>query len=161
MWTRNWGWTIARGVAAILFGLCALFVPGVTWVGLMSFFAAYALIDGIGDRSSRRCPRNARIDPGACSWRGHLGIAVAAGVDAVAGGASVAFLYVLGSLGHRWRGCSRSASPFGCGGSSSTSGCWCSRAAVDRVRRHRLARPLAGALALVWWIGAYAIVFGG
>ena len=53
-------------------------MPGITWVVLMSFFAAYALIDGIA-RSCRRCRRNGRrIGRGACcSCEGLLGIAVA------------------------------------------------------------------------------------
>jgi len=44
---RNW-WTLAlRGILAILFGLAALFLPGITLTALVFFFAAFALGGGI------------------------------------------------------------------------------------------------------------------
>lgn len=46
--TRNWGWVALRGVAAIIFGLLALFNPGITFATLVMLFAAYALLDGVG-----------------------------------------------------------------------------------------------------------------
>jgi uncharacterized membrane protein HdeD (DUF308 family) len=43
---RNW-WAIAiRGIAAILFGLCAFFIPGAALWALVILFGAYCLIDG-------------------------------------------------------------------------------------------------------------------
>src|SRR5262245_8566155 len=47
MLTRNWGWIALRGAVAIVFGLLALFYPGVTLATLIMLFGAYALIDGI------------------------------------------------------------------------------------------------------------------
>src|SRR5579872_5023985 len=44
---RNW-WALAiRGLAAILFGLLTFFVPGITVVTLVLLFGAYALVDGV------------------------------------------------------------------------------------------------------------------
>jgi uncharacterized membrane protein HdeD (DUF308 family) len=44
---RNW-WALAlRGVLAILFGLAAFVVPGITLTTLVLFFGAYVLVDGI------------------------------------------------------------------------------------------------------------------
>src|SRR5690349_7618376 len=45
--TRHW-WAVGlRGVLAILFGILALVVPGITLIVLIAFFGAYVLIDGI------------------------------------------------------------------------------------------------------------------
>ena len=44
---RNW-WAIAiRGIAAILFGLCAFFIPGAALWAVVLIFGAYCLVDGI------------------------------------------------------------------------------------------------------------------
>ena len=44
---QNWWAFVARGVLAILFGLIALFQPGVTMLSLVLVFAAYAIADGV------------------------------------------------------------------------------------------------------------------
>ena len=59
---RNWWLLAIRGVAAILFGLGCFLWPGLTLLVLITFFAVYALIEGIallaalvrGDRAARR-----------------------------------------------------------------------------------------------------------
>ena len=45
--TRKW-WVVAlRGILAILFGIVALVFPGITLVSLALVFGAYALVDGV------------------------------------------------------------------------------------------------------------------
>lgn len=44
---RNWWMMALRGVLAIIFGLIALFFPGIVLLAFIYVFAAYALIDGI------------------------------------------------------------------------------------------------------------------
>lgn len=43
----NWWVLLIRGIAAVLFGLAALFWPGPTLYVLIIFFGAYALVDGL------------------------------------------------------------------------------------------------------------------
>ena len=161
MWTRNWGWIVARGVAAIVFGLSALFAPGITWVVLMSFFSAYALMGGVAAIVTA-LSRETRADRpwGLLLMEGIMGIAVAVLWVVWPTATSLAFIYVLGGwavvsgileigTAIRLRRAIQGEWMLGLAGVLSialgaTVWLW----------------PLAGALALVWWIGAYAIVFG-
>jgi len=44
---ENWWLLLLRGIAAVVFGVLAIFWPGVTLLALAYLFAAYALVDGI------------------------------------------------------------------------------------------------------------------
>lgn len=161
MWARNWGWVVARGVLAIIFGLFALFMPQIGWIVLMSLFAAYAFVDGISSIVAA-LSRETRADRpwGLLLFEGILGIAVAVLWVVWPARMSLAFLYVLGAwavvtgileigsairlrkiIQHEWL--------------LALTGVLSIVFGVIVFRQ-----PQAGALALVWVIGAYAIVFG-
>lgn len=157
---QNW-WAIAlRGVFAILFGIIALLLPGVTLASLVLLFAAYMLVDGVlaivaGIRAARRNER----------W----GLLVLEGIaDLIAAGIAfvwplitiVAFVVLMGAwaivsgavlLGAAFRlDLPRGRWLMGLGG------------AVSMVWGLLLLFwPIAGAVVLTWWMGAYALVFGG
>ena len=46
--SQYWWIILLRGIAAILFGVAALFAPGITLAVLVLLFGAYALVDGFG-----------------------------------------------------------------------------------------------------------------
>lgn len=45
--TRNWWTWLIRGIAAVIFGILAFWWPGATLVAIGILFGAYALVDGI------------------------------------------------------------------------------------------------------------------
>ena len=44
---RNWGWILVRGIAAVLFGVLAFIWPVITLAVLVLLWGAYALVDGV------------------------------------------------------------------------------------------------------------------
>ncbi|KAF1048943.1 HdeD family acid-resistance protein [Xylophilus sp.] len=44
---RHWGWIALRGVAALVFGVLAFVLPGLTLAVLVTVWGVYALIDGV------------------------------------------------------------------------------------------------------------------
>jgi uncharacterized membrane protein HdeD (DUF308 family) len=157
---RNW-WAVAlRGAAAILFGLVALFAPGPAILSLVLVFAAVMLVDGFcsiiaGVRSARSNERwGTMILLGIASlvaaavavvWP-HIPvltfvyvIAIWAVVSGILG--IVAAVRLRRDHGRWWLGFS---------------------GALSVVGGVLLAiAPVWGAIVLTWWLGAYALIFGG
>jgi uncharacterized membrane protein HdeD (DUF308 family) len=44
---RNWGWIVLRGATAVLFGFLALARPGITLAALVFMWGTYAIADGV------------------------------------------------------------------------------------------------------------------
>jgi len=156
---QNW-WAVAlRGAIAILFGLFALFQPGVTMLSLVVVFGAYALVDGIFAivAATRAAGHHERW--GFLLLEGIVGIAAAAAaffwpsltlvvfVTLVAvwalftGGFMLAAAFRLHADHGRW---------------------WLALGGIVSILYGGLliVTPMIGALVLTWWLGAYALIFG-
>jgi uncharacterized membrane protein HdeD (DUF308 family) len=157
---RNWGLVALRGLVAVVFGLLAIFDPGITLIALVYVYAAYAIVNGVAEVVS--VIRNRRGEP---HWVAVLLsglVSIAAGVIAVLLPGITAILLV-----------------FLIAGWAIVTGVLEIVAAI-RLRKvitgewlliltgvlsvvfgiFLAAFPGAGALGLVIWIGAYAIVIG-
>lgn len=157
---QNW-WTVAlRGVVAVLFGILAFVWPGLTVFVLVMLFAAYAFVDGLFALVGAIRAADDRRSSWPLLIEGFLG--VAAGIVAFVWPdiTAVVLLYLIAA----W---------------AIVTGAFELFAAVELRRQIENERWLAlggiasvifglllvflpetGALAVVWLIGAYAVVFG-
>ena len=157
---ENW-WAVGlRGLFGIAFGLICLLVPAAAIFALILLFSAYMLVDGVlailsGIRAARSGER----------W----GLLMLEGVVDIAAGA-VAFL---------WPGITAVAFVLLVAVWAIISGALMLAAALSLKIEHGrwwlalgsiaslvfgivlLLAPVAGAIVLTWWLGAYAVVFGG
>lgn len=158
--SRNWWMLALRGLVAVLFGVFAFAWPKMALLTLVMLFGTYALVDGIlalvtAFRAPKGYPRFGRL-----IFHGVLGI-------------------VAGVLAFAWPGITAMALLFMIAGWAILTGLMEITEAVElrKVLAHEwmliaagivsvlfgialLARPVVGALAVLWLIGAFAIVFG-
>ena len=157
---RHW-WAIAlRGAAAIIFGILAFVMPGVTLAVLVLLFGAYALVDGVFNVIAALSGRS-----GEQSWwwlliEGLVSVAAGLVTFFMPGLTALTLVYVIAAwaiitgvleivaavrlrkvISNEW---------------------WLVLSGVLSIVFGGViaAYPGAGALALVFWIGAYAVVFG-
>ena len=156
---RNW-WAMAlRGVFAILFGLLTLLLPAVTLNTLVLLFAAYMLVDGVfaivaGVRAAAHHERWALL-----ILEGILDIG--AGVVAFfVPGLTVFVLVTLLGIWAAITGVVMMVAAFRLHGGH---GRWWMALSGLLSLAWGVAlyfAPIAGALVLTWWLGAYAVAFG-
>ncbi|HZZ91306.1 MAG TPA: HdeD family acid-resistance protein [Usitatibacter sp.] len=157
---RAWWMVALRGVAALIFGVLAILLPGVTLLVLVALFAAYALITGIAEIVAAMRARREHRGWGLLLSLGI--VAVAAGILAVVYPGITAFmLVILMGVNAIFTGALDIAIAI----------------RLRRVIRNEwmlilagvvslvfgvlvLAYPAGGALALVWLVSFYAIVTG-
>ncbi len=157
---QNWWALVLRGVFAVLFGVAAFLWPGLTLTVLVLLYGAYALIDGILEVMWSLVSRRAGPFPWGVFLAGLAGIAIGVVTFLWPGLTALALLYLIAV----W---------------AVIRGVFEVIAAVH-LRREidnewllglsgvlsillgvvLILAPGAGALALVWWIGAFAIAVG-
>jgi uncharacterized membrane protein HdeD (DUF308 family) len=158
---RNW-WVVAvRGLLAILFGLVAFFWPGFVWLVIVFTFAIYAIVDGV----------MALIAAFGPEWRSTLWwplvvealVGIGAGVLASVWPAitELALLYVI-ALWALATGVFQVIAAMRLRQFVPNEWLLGIRGALSIVLGLGLAfMPLAGLVAVAWWIGACSIAFGG
>ena len=157
---RNWWAILIRGVSAILFGLWTLFAPAMSLVALVLLFGAYALSDGIFSIIAAVRQRKAQDRWGMLLLRGVLGILAAVATLVWPGITALSLLFLIAS----WAiatGVLEIATAITL--RKEISGEWLMiLAGVASVIFGivLVLFPGAGALAVVIWIGAYALAFG-
>lgn len=155
---RNWWTFLVRGLLAIAFGLVALVWPDLTLLVLVALFGAYALLDGTISVVFGITGRD-KVRWWMVIW-GLVGVAVGIGVFLWPGIGALALVYVIAAwaivtgameigAAITWRREIRNEWVLILAG------------ALSVVVGGAMALfPGAGALALVWLIGAYAVVLG-
>ena len=157
---RNW-WAVAlRGVAALIFGILTAVWPQISLAALVLLFGVYAIVDGIFNVISAVRERQRERRWWALLLEGLVSIAAGVFTIAVPGLTALALVYVIA------------------GWAIVTGVLEIAAAAMLRRQVHGEWRlvlsgvlslvlgvmvaiwPGAGALAMVLWIGAYAILFG-
>jgi uncharacterized membrane protein HdeD (DUF308 family) len=158
----DWRWIALRAVAAFIFGILALVLPGLTLTTLVLIFGAFALVDGVFTLG--HAVTTGRGSGRGAVWMGLMGLAgIGAGIVTFfwPGITALALLYVIAAwalvtgafeiaaaitfrklLTHEWL------------------------LVVDAVLSFILAAilvfaPVAGALAITWAIGFYALFSSG
>lgn len=101
--TGNWWALLFRGIAAVLFGLAALFWPGPTLFVLIVLYGAYALVDGAfalvaGIRAGRSQRRWVLVAEGALSVLAGLVVLVWPGISALVMLYVIAFWAIFGGV---------------------------------------------------------------
>jgi len=155
----NW-WALAlRGIAAIIFALIAFFWPGITALALTILFGAYALVDGVfaltaGLRAARHHGRS-----GPLLLEGVLDILIAVICFFWPVSALIALVYLIAI----WAVISGVALIAAGMALIRLSGEWL--LVLGGVISILLGiilfvQPAAGVIALSWWLGIYALLFG-
>lgn len=158
---RNWGWVVLRGVAAIVFGALTLAYPGLTLQVLVLLFGAFALVDGSFMLVSAIANRRGLPRWGVLAIGGLLGIAiglVTLFIPAITAVALLGFIATWAVL----MGIAEIAAAIRL--RKEITGEWLlvvTGVLAVAFGGFIIARPALGALAIVLWIGAYALVSGG
>lgn len=157
---RGWWAIVLRGAAAIVFGGLALALPGATLAALIFLFGAYALVDGLFNVVAALSGRTHARSWSALLVAGLTSIAAGVVTFLMPGVTALALLYVIAA----WavvRGILEIAAAVRLRQVIADEW-WLGLAGALSIVFGILVMvaPGAGALALVLWIGAYAVLLG-
>lgn len=155
----NWWAITLRGVFAIIFGLVALFMPAVAILSLVLVAGAYLFVEGVfGIVSAWRAAQHHKRW-GWLTFEGIVNILAALFAFFWPGWTVLAFVMLL-AVSSIISGVFMLAAAFQFRGQGRG---WMFFSAIVSVIFGVLlfSTPLPGAVLLTWWIGIYAIVFGG
>ena len=156
---KNWWAFVARGVVAVLFGLIALFTPGITMLSLVFVFAAYAVVDGVFAVTAAVRAAGHGQRWGLLALEGIVDILAAAAAVMMPGLTVVVFVLLVAAWALLTGGLMLAAS-FKVDADHGR--WWLALGGLASLLYGAalVLAPLLGALVLTWWIGAYAIIFG-
>ena len=156
----NWWSAVLRGLLGILVGVVTFFMPGLTLTVLVFLFAGYALVDGVLNIAGAVRSARAHDRWGVLVIEGAAGIAAAVVTAVWPAITALALVFVIAA----W---------------ALVTGAM-ELAAAFRLRKHiegewllalsgilsllfgvlMIFAPVAGALVIAFWVGAYCLVFG-
>jgi uncharacterized membrane protein HdeD (DUF308 family) len=157
---RNWWLLALRGVFAIIFGLIALFLPGLALLAFIYIFAAYALVDGVITVVTAISERGSLGRWGWVLFEGILGIIFGLIAFAYPGETALVLLYIVAA----WAivtGIMEIISAFVVRGFASLEWALAIAGVVSVLFGLILfVHPGAGLLSILWLVGIFGIVFG-
>jgi uncharacterized membrane protein HdeD (DUF308 family) len=156
----RWGWVVTRGVLGIVFGLIAFSRPGAMVFSMVLLFGCFAFAAGIATIIAAARSGRAGDSWGALLLEGLVGIAVGAVALLWPASTALAFVWMIGV----WAVASGALEI-------------ASAIKLRKILEHEwllaiagalsiafgllmFYRPLAGGVAVVWWLGAYALMSG-
>ena len=158
--TRNWWLVLIRGILAVVFGILAFLWPGATILAIGILFGAYALVDGIFAilMTFRAAGSHERWWP--FLLEGIVGIAIAA-ITWYDVGITLLALYLTIAAWAFLTGIFEIVAAVQLRKQISNE-IWLIIGGIASILFGILMiwRPLAGALAVIWIIAAYAVIFG-
>ena len=157
---QNWWAIVLRGVCAVLFGVGAFAWPGITLTVLVLLYGAYALVEGVLAVAWALVGRQAGPFPWGVLLAGLAGVAVGVVTFLYPGLTGLALLYLIAA----WaivRGIFEIIAAFHLRKEIENEWMLALSGLLSLALGVVLVvAPGAGALAVLWWIGAFAIVFG-
>lgn len=156
---HNWWTFVVRGIAALIFGILAFAWPLPTLFALVILYGAYALVDGAFAIVGAVQAASSKQQWGWLAFEGVVGLAAACIAFLYPGLTALVLLYII-AFWAILTGIFEIAAAIRLRARSGEWALWLSGIVSVAFGILLVIRPAAGAMAVVWIIGVYAIVFG-